>query len=245
MPDLKHLDSKYFIDSHTYNCPFCNRNHVSYLIDDYFVFDWTDNKKCYSFYVICKSCEKISLHHSFSDINVKQGGWRNVGAGNKQYFKFGDGEDIDSKIFHSIPTSFFTLDERIPKIIRELITEAEGSIKMNFLTGASACLRKSIYELLVKENVHGDNYTDKIKNIKIKYPDIDDDLIGILTQIKDMTSEKVHEQSWDKWDSKNLQLLLETVKAILTEIYIIPDEKRNTTKRILGIKQEIEKSKKK
>ncbi len=44
--------------------------------------------------------------------------------------------ELDEHIFFSVPTSFFVIDERIPRIIRELITEAEGCVKMNFLTGA-------------------------------------------------------------------------------------------------------------
>ena len=55
--------------------------------------------------------------------------------------------DIDSKIFYSVPSSFHVVDvvdERIPRNIRELITEAEGCLKSNFLTGASACTRKVV-----------------------------------------------------------------------------------------------------
>ena len=105
------------------------------------------------------------------------------------------------------PTSFFTIDSRIPRIIRELITEAEGCLKMNFITGASACMRKAIYELLVKENAIGDDYTDRIRSLKQKYPDSDESF-DVLSHIQDMTSDKIHEQSWDKWDSKNLKLII-------------------------------------
>jgi hypothetical protein len=52
------------------------------------------------------------------------------------------------------------LDNRINVTIRELITEAEGCLKMNFLTGASACIRKAIYELLVLEEATGEHYEE-------------------------------------------------------------------------------------
>ena len=45
-------------------------------------------------------------------------------------------------------------------------------------------------------------------------------------------SEKVHEQSWDKWDSTHLMLFLETLTAILHEIYVVPDERKNRSTRI-------------
>lgn len=144
--------------------------------------------------------------------------------------------DIDLEIFYSVPTSFFVIDSRVPRIIRELITEAEGCIKMNYLTGASACTRKAIYELLVKEEVEGDNYDERIKYLKDANTGIDPELFENLAHIKDMTSEKVHEQSWDQWDSEHLKLFLETLKAILHELYVVPDEQAQRNKSIRDLK---------
>ena len=140
----------------------------------------------------------------------------------KQEFK----ENINERVFHSQPTSFFVLDERIPRVIRELISEAEGCQKMNFLTGASACMRKAIYELLVKENISGENYDSKIKSLKGKYSNIDAIHFDVLGHIQDMTSENLHEQSWNKWDSNNIQLIMETLKSVLYEIYVFPQQKK-------------------
>src|SRR5712692_6211532 len=102
--------------------------------------------------------------------------------------------DLDGAFFYSVPTSFFVIDQRIPGIIRELITEAEGCTKMNFPTGASACTRKAIYELLVIEEANGKDYDVRIKALAQKYSNVDQELFEILGHIKDMTSEKVHEQ---------------------------------------------------
>jgi len=224
MADMSHLDEKYFIDESVYNCPFCNRRNVKYTISDYCVFDWSNTKKCYIWIVNCSSCEKTSMHLSYTDIS-----WEH------NFRRFKDDIDIDANIFYSVPTSFFVIDSRIPRIIRELIAEAEGSLKMNFLTGASACTRKAIYELIIKEESEGDNYEDKIKYLKKKYPQIDETLFDILCHIKDMTSDKVHEQSWDKWDSKHLTLFIETLKAILHEIYVLPDEQKKRSMHISGL----------
>jgi predicted DNA-binding protein YlxM (UPF0122 family) len=147
--------------------------------------------------------------------------------------------DIDSTIFYSVPTSFFVIDDRIPHIIRELISEAEGCLKMNYLTGASACARKAIYELTVKEKAQGKDYEEKIKFLKKQYPAVDPDLFDVLTHIQDMTSDKVHEQSWDKWDSPNLKLILETLKAVLYELYVLPKEKQSRSIEIQKLKEQI------
>jgi len=143
--------------------------------------------------------------------------------------------DIDSKIFYSVPTSFFVTDKRIPPPLRKLVTEAEGCLKMNYLTGASACTRKAIYEFTVLEEAVGDNYEERIKFLKTKYEHIDPDYFDVLCQIKDMTSDKVHEQSWDKWESQHLKLFLGTLKALFHEIYVEPDERRQRSSRIRSI----------
>lgn len=220
MTDNSNLDQKYFIDYKTYNCPFCNRKNVIYSKIDSFNFDWNDDKKCYGMIIKCSSCNGESMHLSY----------KNLALG----FHYDDGkvEDLDSEIFYHVPTSFFAIDNRIPKLLRELISEAEGSLKMNYLTGASACTRKCIYELLVKEKCIEDEYREKIKSLKVKFPDIDPTYFDILNQIQGMTSDKIHEQSWDKWNHQNLKLILETLKNVLYEIYVTPEIKKDRVNNI-------------
>lgn len=68
--DLSHLDKKYFIDPHIYNCPFCKRNNVSYSLIDTFSFHWGEYKTCYGYIVRCDSdgYEKTSMHLSFQKL---------------------------------------------------------------------------------------------------------------------------------------------------------------------------------
>ena len=235
--DGSYLDRKYFIDCNVYNCPFCNRRNVIYSLTGCLEFDWNAEKKCYVYVARCSSCKRTSLHLSYDNILGDQ---THVGGG-IYHWRFTKIEDIDSRIFYSVPTSFFTIDIRIPKIIRELITEAEGSLKMNYLTGASACMRKAIYELLVYEKIEGDTYECRIKSLKGKYPSIDPELFDVLSHIQQMTSDKVHEQSWDKWDTPTLRLIIETLKEVLYEIYVLPDEKKQRKNTIQKLRQQVPK----
>lgn len=228
MSDESYLDQKYFIDDSIYNCPYCNRRHVSYSVREAICFDWSVEKQCWACFVKCGSCERISMHLTFTEIAYYSG-----------FYQFHEDVDLDSYIFYSVPTSFFVVDLRIPKIIRELITEAEGCIKMNYLTGASACCRKAIYELTVKEKAEGGDYEARIKFLKSKFPSVDSDIFDILCHIKDMTSDKIHEQSWDKWDAKHLKLFLETLKIILHNIYVVPDEKKSRTQSVRALLQKV------
>ena len=54
-----------------------------------------------------------------------------------------------------------------------------------------------------------------------------------------MTSDKVHEQSWPKWDSKNLTLILETLKAVLHDIYVVPAIKAERSQKIGNLLKEV------
>jgi hypothetical protein len=237
MEDNSKLDTKFFIDSSVYNCPFCNRRNVVYEMDHYYVFDWNTDKKCWIYFVKCSSCKKISMHLSFDDLRNMKLGWA--------IKPFKDDTEIDGHLFYSVPTSFFVIDNRIPRELRELITEADGCLKMNYLTGASVCMRKTIYELLIIEQADGADYQNRIKSLKHKHQDTDPSLFDILAQIQDMTSDKVHEQSWDKWDSHYLHLIIETLKTILNDIYVIPEIKKERYKTIQTLRQAIIDSKKK
>jgi hypothetical protein len=174
------------------------------------------------------------MHLSYEQIMAQ-------GYGPNEFVKtFRSDIDIDSALFYSVPTSFFVIDKRINRILRELITEAEGSLKMNYLTGASACTRKAIYELTVLEEAQGDDYESKIKFLKSKYPSTDPALFDTLSHIQDMTSDKIHEQSWDEWDAGNLKLILETLKAILYEIYVLPKEKEAQSIQIQTLQKKVQ-----
>jgi len=162
MPDQSALDKRYFDSNETYNCPFCNRNHVPFALTAYQSFDWNAQKTCWCYFVQCKACLKTSLHHSWNLIFSSEG-----------KLHFCSEFDLDAQIFHSIPTSFFVQDERMPRLLRELVTEAEGCLKMNFLTGASACVRKAIYEFTVIEKAKGKDYTKRVKFLKKKFPLVD------------------------------------------------------------------------
>jgi len=232
MKDESYLDRKYFIDDSVYNCPFCNRNNVAYELEENTGFDWSENTICYVYITRCASCGKRSMHLSYERISEQR---EEVFHG--RYLAFKKDIDIDSKIFYSAPSSFFILDERINREIRELITEAEGCLKMNYLTGASACMRKSIYELLILEKVEAEHYEERIKLLKDKHPETDPQFFDILGHIQQMTSDKIHEQSWDKWDSKKITLIIETLKTVLYDIYIAPKVRENRSNEISKLRE--------
>ena len=240
MSDQSYLDERYFVDSHVYNCPFCNRGHVSYSIYSHVSFDWTPKKRCHVYFVECHSCRRRSMHLSYKQIGLSPftiSGFQ--GRPETRWIFERTSELLDEFFFYSVPTSFFVLDNRIPEILRELLTEAEGSLKGNFLTGASACARKIIYELASIENAEGGNYEDRIKSLKKAHPTIDPTYFDTLLTIQQVTSSKVHENSYDGWDSRHLRVILATLREILHELYVVPALREDRRQSIIELKKEL------
>lgn len=237
MPDHSFLDDKYFIDSHVYNCPFCNRRNVQYDIEEKHQFNWTEDRECYVFVAICTSCRKSSMHLSYNNIEIAHKYTTSHGT---RFYRFSDEyEDLDSLFFYSVPTSFFSLDGRIPNILRELLTEAEGSLNGNFLTGASACVRKIVYELGRLNGLTEGNYDKRIKFLKDKHQEVDGTYFDTLLTIQRTTSSKVHENAYDGWEAKHVRLLLSALREILHELYVVPALRNDRRKGILDLQKEV------
>ena len=236
MPDDSHLDERYFLDSHVYNCPFCNRRNVEYTVTGYYSFDWTDSKRCHVYFVCCHSCNKESMHLSYTNITLTK--WGYVDNQLRRQFSFGS-QTPDDLFFHSVPSSFFVLDRRIPRVLRELLTEAEGSLKGNFLTGASACARKIVYELAVLSEATGNNYEERIRSLKGKHPEVEGTYFDTLLTVQQVTSSKVHENAYDKWEARHVRLLLASLRRIFHEVYVLPALRADRREEIEALKNEV------
>lgn len=147
------------------------------------------------------------------------------------YYVANNGEDAiqstccDEHIILSIPTSFFTIDERIPRRLRELVEEAEKCVQNNCLVGASACVRKTIYEFLIEEKAAGGSYEEKIKSLKGKYRTLEDDYIDILFSIQGIMCDQVHEASiHESFDIPEAKAYIEVLKEIFRQVYVLPQE---------------------
>ncbi|MCE1224900.1 MAG: hypothetical protein LWW87_00270 [Geobacteraceae bacterium] len=181
------------------------------------------------------------MHLAFDEIPTNHIG--TISGGHRWRFAVDDdidaGEFLDNAFFYSVPTSFFVLDERIPKVLRELLTEAEGSLKSNFLTGASACARKIVYELAILEKADGESYDERIKSLKGKHPEIEAEFFDTLLTIQQVTSSKVHENSYDGWSAKHLRIILAALSEVLHELYVVPALRDDRRKAIINLKTEL------
>jgi len=237
MPDQSELDDRYFIDEHVYNCPFCNRRNVRYTIVNKVRFDWTEDKTCWVYVACCSSCGQRSMHLSYTALDLQD--VRSTMSRKDYRFILGEGVLLDPLFFYSVPTSFFVLDSRVPRLLRELLTEAEGCLNSNFLTGGSACVRKVIYELAKRSGASGENYEERIKSLKTKHPKVDAAYFDTLLSIQQMTSTKVHENSYDGWESSHLRVILSALHEVLHEIFVLPALRKDKRAGILALKEKL------
>jgi hypothetical protein len=149
------------------------------------------------------------------------------------------GKVLNDAFFYSVPTSFFVLDERIPRVLRELLTEAEGCLKSNYLTGASVCARKIVYELGVLNKAQGANYEQRIKSLKKIFKGVDPAFFDTLLTVQQLTSSKVHEQSYDGWQAAHLKVILSSLAEVLNEIYVVPALRERRRNAILELKESL------
>jgi len=275
---MENVESKYFIDDETYNCPFCKIRGIKYIILGIVRFNESVEKELNAVFVQCSSCHKISMHLSklsflndglkFLMVNNQTKEFKTYSNGNLWntedklsflkylwwssnagwiYSKFDNDNtlDIDKAMILNIPTSFFTIDNRIPNVFRALITESEKCISNNCLTGASACIRKTIYEFINKEKLEGDDYTSKIKSLKGKYNTLDDTYVDILSAIQGIMSDQVHEQSYVNFDIEHAKIYIEVLKEAFNQIYVIPEELKSKQSKISSMVNAIKKDKQK
>ncbi|MDA0901969.1 MAG: hypothetical protein O3B09_00975, partial [Proteobacteria bacterium] len=175
--------------------------------------------------VRCNHCSNTSLHLAKDSLEIDYS--------SEFHFAYSqDPEEIDEHMIMHIPTSFCVIDQNIPKKLRNLIEEAEKCVKSNCLTGASACIRKAIYQFISDENLEGKRFEEKIKSLKSKHPNLDDSYIHILSAMRGITSDQVHEDSYQDFDNQHAKTYIELLKEIFREVYVVPKERKDKNSKI-------------
>ncbi|EKE05634.1 MAG: hypothetical protein ACD_19C00187G0022 [uncultured bacterium] len=246
MADLSEFEGKYFIDGQRYNCPFCNVRGAKYSVTTKTDYHKNDDIKVYCYIVECDMCNKKSIHLSYWEWTTEgyMGKWitnpftsRPHKLNSEKFPEWNDMEPhLDNFFFYHFPTSFFTIDERIPEKIRLLVSEAEGCSKMSFMTGASGSLRRSIYKFLKDQKAIGENYEEKIKWLKTKYSNIESTYFDALFAIKNMNDDDMHEEDWEPFKPSEFNFLIESTKNILNEVYVEPKKRKIGLEKVLAFK---------
>jgi hypothetical protein len=116
--------------------------------------------------------------------------------------------------------AFLNVDGRVPSVLRDLLVEADGCAKNNYLTGGTACAQRTIQVLLTMEKTEGPDIQARVRALGEKYPAVPQMLTTVLLQFGDAAS-----RDGAKLNAPGLNLLTVTLKAIAHEIYVLGPER--------------------
>ncbi len=251
-------DKRYFISTTQYNCPFCSTASVKYQVTGIDVFNWSNDEQVRVLYVQCQepSCQKVSIHFTRFSLGRDSDGEMRLPStkvidketGEEKSVHWTKVYEIDNAFFYHHPNSSFVIDKRIPEKIRLALDEASTCQKMNLQIGASASLRKAIFQLLAyfnipktkkkevegKEEIVGLSYIDRLDLLKDeilkKHKNVDESLIGGVKKIYSLVSVPLHERLSDEVELKDFtpqqfRFLAGIVHSLLIEIFVETGER--------------------
>lgn len=224
---------KRIINAQQHNCAHCGTKGANYGDAFFIIIDESPKKQLGVLRIKCSCCGQTSTHIIK---NLCQGCRDFFYRGSSEYqsnfyvngtyfYITDDVKNLDENIIMSIPTPTFVIDSGIPSKLRNLLIEAGKCVKENALTGASACVRKAIYEFLLMEKAEGRNYDEKIKSIKSKWPHLEE-YLDVLRGIKGVVSDQVHEDSFEAFTSEQIKSYVDILEEIFREIYVIPQKRQ-------------------
>ena len=126
---------------------------------------------------------------------------------------------------------FLTLDRRIPEAIRQLIDEADGCASMSFATGGSSCARLAIRKAFELESIVGDDFHNAIVELGGKFPSVAATLFQVIDRLG---------SGDDPLAGDALKALIATFKAVLYEMYVLGEERRETLAYLSDILQALD-----
>jgi len=232
-------DKKLIIDAVRHNCSHCGTKSSRYDDISFMRVDIENGKHLYAMFLTCCECGHTSMHLlknvelSGKSYDVSRVYLQQFYSGASVILSREEIDKLDDNIIMSIPTPTFIIDAGIPNKLRDLLIEALKCIKENALTGASACIRKAIYQFLAKEKAQGNNYDDKIKYIKKNWPQISD-YLDVMKGIKGITSDQVHEDSFSTFSSEEAQLYIAILEETFREVYVIPEQRKQRKESIMA-----------
>jgi hypothetical protein len=113
---------------------------------------------------------------------------------------------------------FLTLDEQVPLPLRALLAEADGCLKMSFLTGAGACADRTLDLLLAEQGLSDADRGDQILQLGKKHPAVAESFLRGLSLVTNHPS--------GAWDEPRATLAIAILKAIAYEIYVLGPERK-------------------
>ena len=122
---------------------------------------------------------------------------------------------------------FLVLDPQISPALRAVLDEADGCVRLAFLTGGGACVVRGLDLLLSEQGIVETDRPRQLRELGKKHPGIAESFLRLLLPVMNDAA--------GVWDAPRLTLGIALLKAIAYEIYVLGPERAERTTYVLGL----------
>lgn len=144
----------------------------------------------------------------------------------KNELEDGASDDAIREVMAPLPR-FLMLDPQISPALRAVLDEADGCVRLAFLTGGGACVVRALDLLLSEQGIVEADRARQLRELSKKHPAIAESFLKMLVPVMN--------DSTGVWDAPRLTLAIALLKAIAYEIYVLGPERTERTTYVLGL----------
>jgi hypothetical protein len=144
----------------------------------------------------------------------------------KNELEEGASDDAIRVVMAPLP-HFLTLDPQISPALRAVLDEADGCVRLAFLTGGGACVVRGLDLLLSEQGIVETDRPRQLRELGKKHPAIAESFLRLLLPVMNDAA--------GVWDAPRLTLAIALLKAIAYEIYVLGPERAERTTYVLGL----------
>ena len=122
---------------------------------------------------------------------------------------------------------FLTPDAHISAPLRAILDEADGCLRMAFLTGGGACAVRALDLVLTEQGIAGTDRAHGLRELGKKHPAVAESFLRMLLQVMSDSSAL--------WEIKRLTLAIVLLKAVAHEIYVLGPERTERASYVLAL----------
>jgi hypothetical protein len=139
-----------------------------------------------------------------------------VEASFKNELEDGASDDVIREVMAPLPR-FLTLDPQISPALRTILEEADGCVRLAFLSGGGACAVRALDLLVSEQGIVETDRAHQLRELGKRHPAIAESFLRNLLHVMS--------DSVGIWDVSRLTLAIALLKAIAYEIYVLGPER--------------------
>jgi hypothetical protein len=144
----------------------------------------------------------------------------------KNELEDGASDDVIREVMAPLPR-FLTLDPQMSPALRTILEEADGCVRLAFLSGGGACAVRALDLLVSEQGIVETDRAHQLRELGKKHPAIAESSLRNLLHVMS--------DSAGVWDVARLTLAIALLKAVAYEIYVLGPERIERAAYIVGL----------